>query len=222
MLSAQMRSAIVQSDWFETGWAPWVLLDTDLVIRAVNGAFERELGMARDEVTGRALFEVFPENPSATVGTHERLASSLKQVIRTGRPHWRGVQRYDVVEPGTSGEFRYRVWIPFHLPVREDGHVVGILVSSQDVTVPLAAADRDAVAALHPDELESAAELLLRQFPGAEPSLVLSTLAHSHRRVLEATGTPDHRSATDLARLRLEARTGHPALAAEPVEAAAD
>ena len=211
MLSAQVRSTIVGSDWFETGWAPWVLLDTDLVIRAVNGAFERELGVAREQVTGRALFEVFPENPSDPAGAQERLAASFDRVIRTGRAHWRGVQRYDVVDPASSGAFRYRVWIPFHLPVKEDGHVVGILVSSQDVTVPLAAADRDAIAALHPGELETAAELLLRQFPGAEPSVVLSTLAHSHRRVLEATGTADPRSATDLARLRLEARTGQPA-----------
>ena len=217
MLSAQVRSTIVGSDWFETGWAPWVLLDTDLVIRAVNGAFERELGMPREHVTGRALFEVFPENPSdpVGVGAQERLAAAFDRVIRTGRVHWRGVQRYDVVDPGGSDSFRCRVWIPFHLPVREDGHVVGILVSSQDVTVPLAAADRQAIAALHPGELEAAAELLLRQFPSAEPSVVLSTLAHSHRRVLEATGTADPRSATDLARLRLEARTGQPALATE-------
>lgn len=215
MLSAQVRSSIVESDWFETSWAPWVLLDTDLVIRAVNGALERELGLARDQVTGRPVFDVFPENPADPIGAQERLAASLEHVLRTGRRLWRGVQRYDLPSPASLDAFVHRIWMPVLVPVREDGRTVGVLINSQDVTVPLSTADRAAFEAFRPGELEAAAELLLSQFPGAAPSLVLSTLAHSQRRVLEATGTPDSRSATDLARLRLEARTGHPALAVE-------
>lgn len=215
MLSAQVRSSIVESDWFETGWAPWVLLDTGLVIRAVNGAFERELGLARDHVVHRHVFEVFPENPADNVGAQQRVAAALEQVLRTGRPLWRGVQRYDLANPDSPDTFVHRIWMPVLVPVREDGRTVGVLINSQDVTVPLSTADRAAFEAFLPGELEEAAELLLRQFPGAAPSLVLGTLTHSQRRVLEATGTPDSRSATDLARLRLEARTGQPALATE-------
>ena len=215
MLSSRTTSAIVRSDWFETNWATWALVDTDFVIRAVNRTLERELALVGDQVVGRHLFEVFPENPTEPVGAQEQLAASLEHVVRTARRDWRGVQRYDVPVPGSADSWDHRWWIPLHIPVIEDGQVAGVLITSQDVTVPLAAADRDAIEALSPRQLEDAAGLLLRQFPHAPPSLVLSVLAHSQRKVLEATGVADHRSATDLARLRLEARTRQPALVDE-------
>ena len=48
-------------------------------------------------------------------------------------------------------------------------------------------------------------------------AVVLGILAHSQRKVLEATGVADHQAATDLARLLLEARTARPAVVVDDV-----
>ncbi|MFC8502834.1 PAS domain-containing protein [Pedococcus sp. NPDC057267] len=211
MLSVQLASAIANSSWFQTGWAPYVLLDADLTIREVNAAFEQVVGYARDAVVEQPLFDLFPDNPADPTGSQVALLSSLQHVLRTGRRQWMGVQRYDVADPARGGAFSRRLWIPVNIPVLDDGRVVGVLNHSQDVSVPLSKADRAAYDAFRPGELEAAADVLLTQFPEVPPSVVLSTLAHSQRRILEATGHPDASSALELARLRLEVRTGRPA-----------
>ena len=40
MLSARQASAIEESAWFQARWAPYLLADADLRIRAVNAAYE--------------------------------------------------------------------------------------------------------------------------------------------------------------------------------------
>ncbi|MGF2945662.1 hypothetical protein [Mycobacterium sp. Lab-001] len=55
------------------------------------------------------------------------------------------------------------------------------------------------------------ADVLGRQFPGLPDEAVLGVLSHSHSVVLETLEAPDLERAGQLARLRLEARAGHPA-----------
>jgi hypothetical protein len=61
--------------------------------------------------------------------------------------------------------------------------------------------------------LLSARSALWRQFPDLSREAVLGILTHSQRLVIETLGAPDAERAAELARLRLEARTGHPPLA---------
>ena len=207
MRSARQVSAIEESAWFHTRWAPNLLVDADLRIRAVNSAYERVTAHPRDVLIGRMLFDAFPDNPADPDSDGvTNVAASLELVFRRGTRHWMGVQRYDIPDRQRPGEFSYRVWTPVNSPINDDGQTVAVLHHVQDVSrvVPRPPASKLA-------ELRKAAERLGRQFPGLPAEAVLGVLTHSHSVVMESSGSPDPERAEALARLRLESRAGHPA-----------
>ncbi|UXA06242.1 PAS domain-containing protein [Mycobacterium sp. SMC-2] len=211
MLSANRVSAIEESAWFQSKWAPYLLADADWRIRAVNAACERASGYPREELLGHQLFEVFPDNPADPEADGVANASaSLEFVFRRGVRHWLGVQRYDIPDRRNPGEFVYKVWTPMNSPIKEGKKTVAVLQHAQDVTrvVPPTPADH-----AYPKlfELRSAAEVLGRQFPGLPTEAVLGVLAHSHSVIVERAGVQDLKRAEMLARLRLETHAGHPA-----------
>ncbi|OBB69855.1 PAS domain-containing protein [Mycobacterium sp. 852014-50255_SCH5639931] len=211
MLSASRVSAIEESAWFQSKWAPYLLTDADLRIRAVNPACERVSGHPREGLLGYQLFDVFPDNPGDPEADGVANASaSLELVLRRGIRHWLGVQRYDIPDWRNPGEFVYKVWTPVNSPIKEGKKTVAVLQHAQDVTrvVPPAPADR-----AYPKlfELRSAAEVLGRQFPDLPSEAVLSVLAHSHSVIMESAGVQDFKRAEALAKLRLETHAGHAA-----------
>ncbi|WP_197283595.1 PAS domain-containing protein [Mycobacterium sp. Marseille-P9652] len=207
MLSVRQVSAVEASAWFQTRWAPYLLLDHDLRIRAVNAAYERVTQHPRESLVGLLLPEAFPDNPANPEADGvAKAVASIERVWRRGTRHWMGVQRHDAPDRQHPGEFVYRVWTPVHSPIKEDRKTVGILHHVEDVTraVPQGAG-RELTA------LRRAAEVLAEQFPTLPAAAVLSVLTHSLSTVMEDCGAPDFRRAEALARLRLEARAGRPA-----------
>lgn len=86
-------------------------------------------------IIGKALFDVFPDNPELpdATGVHN-LKNSLQQVIQTGKKHHMQVQRYDTRMPH-SNEFVMRYWRPLNIPVfDDDGSLSCIIHSVEDVT----------------------------------------------------------------------------------------
>ena len=80
----------------QVGWAaifdalptPYLVLDTDLRIVAVNRARERVTGTSRADVVGRHLFEAFPDNPDDPSASGTRnLRASLERALAT-RAGW--------------------------------------------------------------------------------------------------------------------------------------
>lgn len=211
MLSASRVSAIEESAWFQSKWAPYLLADADLRIRAANRACEHVSGHPREGLVGHQLFDVFPDNPADPEADGvANAAASLEFVFRRGVRHWLGVQRHDIPDWRNRGEFVYKVWTPMNSPIKDGKKTIAVLLHAQDVTrvVPATPAD-DAYPKLF--ELRNAAEALGRQFPDLPTEAVLSVLAHSHSVVMESAGTQDLKGAEALARLRLETHTGHPA-----------
>jgi signal transduction histidine kinase len=112
----------------------YLVLDPDLVIVAVTDAYLRATMTVREEIVGRELFDVFPDNPNDPAATGTRnLAASLDIVLRTGAAHAMAVQKYDIRRP-ESGEFEERYWKPLNTPVVIDGVVAYIIHSVEDVT----------------------------------------------------------------------------------------
>ncbi|OBF49666.1 hypothetical protein A5756_23460 [Mycobacterium sp. 852002-53434_SCH5985345] len=211
MLSASRVSAIEESAWFQSKWAPYLLTDADLRIRAVNPACERVSGHPREGLLGHQMFDVFPDNPRDPEADGVANASaSLELVLRRGIRHWLGVQRYDIPDWRNPGEFVYKVWTPVNSPIKEGKKTVAVLQHAQDITrvLPPAPTDRAYPKLL---ELRSAAEVLGRQFPDLPLEAVLSVLAHSHSVIMESAGVEDLKRAEALAKLRLETHAGHPA-----------
>jgi len=90
-----------------------------------------------DQIAGRGLFEVFPDNPKDPVASGTaNLKSSLKKVLKTRRPHQMGIQKYDVRRPiERGGEFEERWWTPVNKPVLDDnGEILFIIHRVEDVT----------------------------------------------------------------------------------------
>lgn len=127
--------AAANSPVFAVTAAPYLLLDANLDIRAVNDAYLRATSRERDELVGAHMFDAFPDNPAdaAATGVHN-LQASLSRVLRDATAHQMPIQRYDIAPTG-SPEFIPKVWSPVNSPISDDeGRVVGLLHHVEDVT----------------------------------------------------------------------------------------
>ncbi|MBX3065426.1 MAG: response regulator [Anaerolineae bacterium] len=120
---------------FESAPAPYLVLLPDLTIAAVSEAYLRATMTKREEILGRGIFEVFPDNPDDPAATGVgNLRSSLERVLSSRAPDTMAVQKYDVQRPDGSG-FEERFWSPINTPVfAADGQVAYIIHHVEDVT----------------------------------------------------------------------------------------
>lgn len=112
-------------------------LTPELVIADATDAYLADTLTKRDDIVGRRLFEVFPDNPDLEGADGEQaLGSSLECVLATRSPHVMPVQRYDIPRPPElGGGFETRYWSPQNRPLLdEDGEVVLIAHHVVDVT----------------------------------------------------------------------------------------
>lgn len=112
------------------------LLTPDLVYADANDDFVRLAGRSRDELIGRYIFDVFPENPNepAAAGMRETEASMLRTVA-TGERDTMALLRYDIEDPQRPGLWQEHYWSPVNAPVLgPDGKVAMIVHRVEEVT----------------------------------------------------------------------------------------
>jgi signal transduction histidine kinase/CheY-like chemotaxis protein len=122
---------------FQAAPGSYLVLDADLVIVAVSDAYLRDTMTVREQIVGRGLFEVFPDNPDDPEATGEsNLRASLDRVRRDHVPDTMALQQYDIRRPDADGGgFEVRFWSPVNSPVLEpDGELAFIIHSATDVT----------------------------------------------------------------------------------------
>ena len=122
---------------FEATPGLYLVLSPDLKIIAVNDAYCLATMTNREEIVGRALFEVFPDNPDDADATGvSNLRASLRRVLEFRRPDTMAVQKYDIRRPDSEGGgFEERYWSPLNSPVLDDaGKVTCIVHRVEDVT----------------------------------------------------------------------------------------
>ena len=97
----------------------YLVLTPDLTIVEVTDAYLRATMTRREEIVGRGVFEVFPDNPDDSAATGERnLRSSLRRVLEYKAPDAMPEQRYDIRKPeAEGGGFEERYWSPVNLPI---------------------------------------------------------------------------------------------------------
>ncbi|MER6715026.1 SpoIIE family protein phosphatase [Streptomyces sp. NPDC000877] len=112
------------------------LLTPALVYADVNEEFVRVSGRPREQLVGRYLFDVFPDNPNDPAATGVRnLEASLYRVLATGERDTMALQRYDVQDPERPGEWEERYWSPVNAPLLgPDGKVMLIVHRVEEVT----------------------------------------------------------------------------------------
>jgi PAS domain S-box-containing protein len=184
---------------FESVPGLYLVLAPDLTIVAASDAYLRATMTARERVVGRALFDVFPDNPADPAADGVRnLRASLDRVLRHGVPDAMPTQKYDIRRPAEEGgEFEERYWSPVNTPVFGAGRAVAYVIHRvEDVTEFVRLRDRG-------DEHQRRADELSARGSKLEGELFLQTqeLLAANRKLREAN--------EELTRMRaeLEGRT---------------
>jgi PAS domain-containing protein len=122
---------------FERAPGLFLVLQPDLTIVAVSDAYLEATMTRREEIVGRGLFEVFPDNPDDPEATGvSNLRASLDRVRSSLVADTMAVQKYDIRRPDEEGGgFEERYWSPVNTPILgDDGNLAYIVHRVEDVT----------------------------------------------------------------------------------------
>ncbi|MGI8746638.1 MAG: PAS domain S-box protein [Bryobacteraceae bacterium] len=137
---------------FESAPSPFLLVlpdDPVFTIVAASDAYVRVSGVRREDLLGRGVFEVFPDNPyNSTSSGVRNVRASFRRAIATRAPDKLPSYRFDVELPvAEGGGFEKRYWIQNNTPVLgADGRVQYLLHSAEDVTDKIRAEQREHLA----------------------------------------------------------------------------
>lgn len=110
-----------------------LLPDPAFTIVAVSDAYAAATMTVREDILGKPLFYVFPDNPAdVNADGVNNLKASLLSAISTHRPHRMADQKYDIRRP--DGTFEVRYWRPLNTPVVNNGEVAYLIHRVEDVT----------------------------------------------------------------------------------------
>ena len=190
------RSALAAADFralFERVPASCVVLDPDLVVVAVSDAYLRDTMTRRDDLVGKDIFTMFPENPDdPDPSARAILLESLDRVRRTLQPDTLEVFRYDMVRPGSDHDYEVRYWSATNMPVlRPDGSLGSIIHRVEDVTEFVQLTEGTRQAAEEPGESagRQQADIVARSQELAAANRVLRRMAVSFEK--QVAGAPD-------------------------------
>jgi signal transduction histidine kinase len=122
---------------FEAAPALLLVMDPELRIVAVSDDYLEATMTRREEIVGRGIFEVFPDNPEDPEATGvSNLSASLDRVREHREPDTMEIQKYDIRRPEEEGGgFEERFWSPRNVPVLDDrGELAYIIHRVRDVT----------------------------------------------------------------------------------------
>ena len=114
-----------------------LVLDASFRIVAASDAYLAATRTKREEILGRGMFDVFPDNPDDPGATGEtNLRASLERVRQTGLADSMAVQKYDIRRPEEEGGgFEVRYWSPVNSPVVDErGRLRYVVHQVEDVT----------------------------------------------------------------------------------------
>ncbi|QDG51084.1 response regulator [Persicimonas caeni] len=106
----------------------------EFTIMAASDSYLRLVGMRRDELIGRGVFDVFPDEEDAP-NEQPRLRKALELVCREQRPHSLNMYRYDLPVPDAPERTFERYWSPQITPVYgDDDELCSLLLRVEETT----------------------------------------------------------------------------------------
>jgi PAS domain S-box-containing protein len=128
----ELRSSrAVLQGLFESLPGLFLIFTSDLKIVSISDALLEATMNKREEVLGRGLFEVFPDQPGSATISNWRI--SIGRVRETRAADTMAVQKYDIRQP--DGVLEERYWSPMNSPVLgADGQVEYFIHRVMDVT----------------------------------------------------------------------------------------
>ncbi|WP_171904824.1 PAS domain-containing protein, partial [Hoeflea olei] len=126
------KGAIDFGDVFDLLPSPHMVLDRNHCYVAVNKAYEAAVMRGRDELIGRNLFDLFPNDGESG----KRLLASLDRVFETGEADTLAYIPYDIPRPPEmGGGMEQRYWTAVHTAISDrDGVERFVLQNTVDVT----------------------------------------------------------------------------------------
>jgi PAS domain S-box-containing protein len=121
----------------ETAPNMYLVLSPELYIITASDLYLQATGTTREAINGKYIFEAFPDNPDLPDGDDgvQNIKASLHEVLRTKKPNYMRIQRYDVPDRDHPGKFIARYWDPSHTPVLDkDGNIAYIIQLATNVT----------------------------------------------------------------------------------------
>jgi signal transduction histidine kinase/ActR/RegA family two-component response regulator len=207
---------------FEAAPGLYLVLTPDLKIVAVSDAYLRATMTKREEILGRGLFDVFPDNPDDpnASGVHN-LKASLDRVRGSRVSDAMAVQKYDIRRPESEGGgFEERFWSPVNSPVFGHSNEIHYIIHRvEDVTDFVRLKQRGSEQEKVTEELRSRAErmeaevyLRAQEVAAANRQLQkanaeLATEVAERRRAEAEADAANHAKSEFLSRMSHELRT---------------
>jgi PAS domain S-box-containing protein len=107
------NSRAVLQGLFESLPGLFLIFTHELKIVAISNEFLEAIMAKREDVVGRGIFEIFPDQPGTEAISRWR--ESLDRVRQTAAPDNMAIQRYDIRRP--DGVFEQHYWSPMNSPV---------------------------------------------------------------------------------------------------------
>lgn len=143
---------------FESAPSLLLVLSPTFVIEAVTHAYLEATKTNRNEIIGKGIFEVFPDNPNDPDATGvSNLKASLNRVLESKSADAMAPQKYDIPLPESlGGGFERKIWSPFNSPVfNTSGDLVYIIHRVEDITEFIELKDKGVELQTRTEQMES-------------------------------------------------------------------
>lgn len=124
-------------DLFNLSPALVLVIDIDFIVIAVTDFFLKVTMTERNDILGKNIFDVFPDNPNDTEADGERnMRASFNRVINNKVIDTLSFQKYDIQKLESEGvTFELRFWKTINSPVFDaDNNVKSIILKVEDIT----------------------------------------------------------------------------------------
>ncbi len=140
---------------FEACPGLYLVLHPDFTIVGASNAYLNATMTRREDIVGRGIFDVFPDNPADVhANGASNLRASLERALRSRRPDTMPIQRYDI--RSEDGQFEERFWSPLNTPVLDEhGDVQLIIHRVEDVTAYIRLQNAERTQQAQMDDLRS-------------------------------------------------------------------
>lgn len=162
---------------FESVPSLFLVLSPRFEIIAVSDAYLKATLTQRDEIVGRGIFEVFPDNPNDPNATGvANLKASLTRALKNKTVDAMAPQKYDVPRPESEGGgFQVKYWSPVNFPVLDDKtEVLYIIHKVEDITEFMLLKKRGAELETHTEIMEREIFVRAQQLQDANNKLIES------------------------------------------------
>ena len=145
---------------FENLQGLFILLDTDFTIIDTSEDLAKSAQLTRQDMIGKNLFVVFPDNPDdLTADGESNLKYSLNYVLKNKTSHTMAVQRYDV--KNQNGIFEKRFWSPINKPVLNQKREIEYIIHRvEEVTDFVQLTEESEKTSIQKSELENKIKLM--------------------------------------------------------------